>query len=140
MPQTLSLKVPGDPRDGGCDRVEEAIHPEQVAGSADVPVRKSIRRDPPPRPRIPDPTDNVLDLRIAEEIDYARGILETMGNDLANDPTVIVRHMAGLQSVDVIGQLLGHIANVVRSSDPPTAVELIGMADLKARLTRRSIG
>jgi hypothetical protein len=36
--------------------------------------------------------------------------------------------------------VLGHVANVVRSSDPPGAVERIGMSDLKGRLTRRSIG
>ncbi len=47
--------------------------------------------------------------------------------------------MVSLQSVDIIGQILGHIAAVVRSSDPQGAVERIGMGDLKARLTRRSI-
>ena len=37
----------------------------------------------------------------------------------------------------VVGQMLGHIASVVRSSDPPAAVDAIGMSELKARLMRR---
>ena len=39
-------------------------------------------------------------------------------------------------SLDIVGQMLGHIANVIRSSDPETTVGEIGMSDLKARLTR----
>lgn len=140
MPHSLSFKLPDDLPQARCDRIQAAFHREQAAVPADGPVRRSIRRDPPPRPAAIPPTDNVLHLRLAEEIDYARRILETMGNELSGDPTVIARHMVSLQSVDVIGQLLGHLANVVRSSDPPAAVELVGMADLKARLTRRSIG
>ncbi|MEO7636423.1 MAG: hypothetical protein ABIS16_02135 [Sphingomicrobium sp.] len=85
------------------------------------------------------PTDDKLDLRLAEELDYARRMLDSMGDSLSADPTVVVRHMVSLQSVDIIGQILGHIAAVVRSSDPQGAVERIGMGDLKARLTRRSI-
>ena len=43
------------------------------------------------------------------------------------------------QSIDFIGQLLGHIAAVTRSSDPNGAVERIGMCELKARLTRYAV-
>jgi hypothetical protein len=53
---------------------------------------------------------------------------------------VLMRHGVALQSVDIVGQILGHIATVVRSSDPAGAVEQIGMADLKGRLTRTKIG
>ena len=52
---------------------------------------------------------------------------------------ILVRHGVALQSVDVIGQILGHIANVIRSSDPEGAVDRIGMGDLKGRLTRKSV-
>ena len=48
--------------------------------------------------------------------------------------------MVAMQSIDIVGQMLGHIANVVRSSDPQGAVSRIGMCELKARLTRGSIG
>jgi len=106
----------------------------------DETKRKSIRRDPPPLPPAMIPTDDQLRQRLAEELEYARRMLDIMGDALASDGAVVVRHGTSLQSVDIVGQMLGHIANVVRSSDPEGAVELIGMAELKARLQRRSIG
>ena len=55
----------------------------------------------------------------------------------------VVRHgplrLAELQTIDIVCQMLGHIASVVRSSDPPAAVDAIGMGELKARLMRRNI-
>ncbi|MEO5972136.1 MAG: hypothetical protein ABIP91_02075 [Sphingomicrobium sp.] len=126
-----SIPVPAQAR---CDAVQAEFRAEQAQSG-----RRSIRRDPPPRPPALVPTDDKLDLRLAEELDYARRMLDSMGDSLSADPTVVVRHMVSLQSVDIIGQILGHIAAVVRSSDPQGAVERIGMGDLKARLTRRSI-
>ncbi len=99
--------------------------------------RRSIRRDPPPLPRALVPTDDPLRLRVAEELEYARRMLDLMGDELANDPALVLRHTRSLQSVDIVGQMLGHIASVVRSSDPPGAIERIGMCELRARLTRR---
>lgn len=101
--------------------------------------RRSIRRDPPPLPAALVPTEDVLSLRLAEEIDYARRMLDALGNQLSSDPTIVARHTVSLQSVDVIGQLLGHVASVIRSSDREGAVDRIGMSDLKARLTRKSV-
>jgi hypothetical protein len=60
-----------------------------------------------------------------------------MGDELSSDALFVGRHLAELQTVDIVGQMLGHIASVVRSSDPPAAVEAIGMSELKARLMRR---
>lgn len=111
----------------------------QAEFRAEPEVRRSIRRDAPPIAAALIPTDDVLRLRLAEELDYARRMLDAMGNQLSADSAVIARHMVALQSVDVIGQLLGYIADVIRSSDPDGAVEGIGMAELKARLTRQSV-
>ena len=94
--------------------------------------RKPIRRDPPPRqPDIPR-TDDALSLRLADELDYVSRLIEQMGNALSADPTVIARHVVTLQAVDVVGQMLGHLASVRAAM-----VERIGMGDLKARLQRR---
>lgn len=120
---------------------------EQVAGRSTLstreaaanPVRRSIRRDPPPPDPALVPTDDELRIRLAEELEYARRLLETMGNQLVGDPVVIGRHCASLQTVDIVGQILGHVAAVTRSSLPERAVERIGMAEMKARLKRRSI-
>lgn len=85
------------------------------------------------------PTEDQLRLRLAEEIDYARRMLDSMGDSLSADVGVVMRHMVALQSIDIIGQLLGHIAAVTRSSAPERAVDRIGMGDLKARLTRKPL-
>ena len=101
--------------------------------------RRSIRRDPPPAPPEIPPTDEVLMLRLAQELEYARRMLDLMGDELSADMAVVMRHSVALQSVDIVGQMLGHIAAVVRSSEPEAAVDQIGMCDLKARLTRSSL-
>ena len=101
--------------------------------------RRSIRRDPPPLPQALIPTSDPLLLRLAEELDYTRRMLDVMGDELASDGLIVARHMTALQAVDIVGQILGHIASVIRSSDPPGAVDRIGMSDLKARLTRTKI-
>lgn len=98
--------------------------------------RPSIRRDPPPLPAALTPTDDLLSLRLAEELEYARRMLDSMGDELSADMTVVMRHSVSLQSIDIVGQMIGHIANIVRSSDPAGAVERVGMCELKARLLR----
>lgn len=103
------------------------------------PKARSIRRDAPPLPMALVPTEDGLRLRLAEELEYARRLLDAMADKLAGDPAVIARHATTLQSFDIVGQMLGHLATVIRSSDPDGAVERIGMAELKARLTRRSV-
>ncbi|QNN65368.1 hypothetical protein H9L12_01670 [Sphingomonas rhizophila] len=77
-----------------------------------------------------------LDLRLAAELDHARDMLVMMGDELSTDFAVVSRHGLSLQAIDIVGQMLGHIANVVRSEDRPHAVEQIGMCDLKAKLSR----
>lgn len=100
---------------------------------------KSVRRDPAPLAPALVPTDDELKLRLSEELDYARRLLDQMGDSLANDSKVLMRHGVSLQSVDIVGQIIGHIANVIRANDQGAAVDGIGMAELKARLQRRRI-
>jgi hypothetical protein len=103
------------------------------------PAKVSIRRkDAPPLDPALVPTDDQLRLRLAEELEYARRMLDAMGDELAADMGVVMRHAVALQSVDIVGQMLGHIAAVTRSSAPDRAVDRIGMCELKSRLTRRS--
>jgi hypothetical protein len=75
-----------------------------------------------------------LDHRLAAELDHARELLVTMGDQLAMDDQVVAEHGLALQAVDIVGQLLGHIANVVRADDRHAAVARIGMCELKAKL------
>ena len=85
----------------------------------------------------PEPTEDVLRLRLSDELDYARRMLEVMGDALSADSSVVVRHTVQLQTIDIVGQMLGHIASVVRADAPEEAVARIGMCELKARLQRR---
>lgn len=112
-----------------CDAIQAEFRAE--------PARRSIRRDPPPLPPALVPTDDELLRRLGEELDYARRLLDSMGDELSSDGLIVARHMTALQSVDIVGQILGHIADVIRSSERSGAVDRIGMSDLKARLTRK---
>lgn len=113
-------------------------------------IRSEYRAEPVPRPslRLANPpaidpalipTEDQLRLRLAEELDYARRLLDSMGDALSTDLGLVMRHTIALQSIDIIGQLLGHIATVIRSSAPDRAVDRIGMSDLKARMTRKAL-
>jgi hypothetical protein len=66
-------------------------------------------------------------------------MLDVMGDELSADMAVVMRHAVALQTVDIVGQMLGHIAAVTRSSAPDRAVERIGMCELKGRLTRKPV-
>jgi hypothetical protein len=127
------------------DRMQAEIRVERVAPSpfvapaAPPPPRPSIRRDPPPIDPALIATDDPLKLRLAEELEYARRLIEALGDTLCCDPLLVTRHAVPLQSIDVLGQMLGHLAAVTRSAAPECAVDRIGMSDLRARLTRRSV-
>jgi hypothetical protein len=135
--------APGHLRQARCDAIQaqfRAEHGDRPSIRREPPPqRKSIRREAPPLPAALVPTDDVLKLRLAEELEYARRMIEALGDNLSADPNLVMRHMVSLQSVDIVGQILGHIANVVRSSDPDGAVERIGMCELRSRLKRTSI-
>jgi hypothetical protein len=134
--------VPAHLRQARCDAIQAAYRAGQDKRPSirrEPQPRPSIRRDnPPPLSRALVPTDDLLKLRLAEELEYARRMIETMGDTLSADPNLVMRHVVALQSVDIAGQILGHVANIIRSSDPEGAVEMIGMSELKGRLKRAS--
>lgn len=135
------LGAPAHLRQSRCDAIQAQYRAEaqERSSTAGPPERRSIRRNPPPLPAALTPTDDPLQLRLAEELEYVRRMLDQMGDTLSADPMVVSRHMTSLQTVDIVGQILGHVANVTRSSDPGGAVDRIGMCELKARLTRSKI-
>ena len=129
-PAHLKTAMAASPAQARCDSILSEVRSQP---------RPSIRRAAPPAPAPIPPTDDVLSQRLAEELEFARRMLDTMGDELSADAAVVMRHSVALQSVDIIGQMLGHIANVVRSSDPTETVSRIGMCELKNRLTRKSL-
>jgi hypothetical protein len=131
--------APSHLRQARCDAIQTEFWAQQAARAGherEPQTRPSIRRDPPPLPLALIPTDDLLKLRLADELEYARRMIETMGDGLSSDPNLVMRHMVTLQSIDIAGQILGHVAAVIRSSDPDAAVDRIGMCELKARLKR----
>lgn len=86
-----------------------------------------------------EPSPDLTDRRLAEEIDYARRLLQAVGECLACDALVLARHATTLQSFDIVGQALGHLATVVGAADREEAIDRIGMEDLRTRIRRRSL-
>jgi hypothetical protein len=115
-----------------CDSIQAEFRSEQAS-------RPSIRREPPPLDPALVPSDDDLKLRLADELEYARRMIEAMGDELSADMGVVMRHAVPLQSIDIVAQMLGHIAAVTRSANPAAAVENIGMCELKARLKRQAL-
>lgn len=76
-----------------------------------------------------------MDLLLAAELDHARDMLIMMGDELAMSPEIVAEHGMSLQAVDIVGQVIGHIANVVRANDRQHAIECIGMCELKGKLS-----
>ena len=111
---------------------------EEPASEERRPLRRGMEASGPPPPIPAPPTEDELRLRLGEELDYVRRMLDSLGDQLSCDPILLRRHATSLQSLDIVGQILGHVGAVIRSSDPGSAVGGIGMGDLKARLTRRN--
>jgi hypothetical protein len=113
------------------------------AGQARVDaIQADFRRNPGAGPLEPAPVSVPaalpdLPARLAGELAYVQRILENIGDELLGEPAVLHRHQAALQGFDLAGQILGHIAAIVVSSDPVAAVNRIGMEDLRARLKRK---
>ena len=120
------------------DSVRQIWGMEEPAPEED---RKPLRLDAPlhAAPTRIEDTEDRLRLRLSEELEYARRQLDVTGDELCADRIVMTRHGMALQSLDRVGQILGHIAAIIRSSDPCSAVDDIQMGDLKARLTRDGV-
>jgi hypothetical protein len=112
------------------DAIQAAIRAEGTA------TRPPLFKPAPPRPA---PSSDLLDHRIAEELEAIARRLELLGGTLANDPILLHRHAAQLQSIDLIKQTLGHLAQVVATEEREKAVALITLTELKARLDRKPL-
>lgn len=114
-----------------------AVDAAQAAIRADLKAgRRSLFKPPPPDPGR---SDDLLDQRIAEELDLVNRHLEQLGDILVADPILLRRHAHQLQSLDLVQQVLGHLGRVVAARDRAMAVDRITLIELKARLTRRAL-
>jgi hypothetical protein len=112
------------------DAIQAAIRAEGAA------ARPPLFKPAPPKPA---PSGDPLDHRIAEELEAIGRRLELLGGTLANDPILVHRHVVQLQSIDLITQMLGHLAQVIATGEKEKAVALITLTELKARLQRKPL-
>jgi hypothetical protein len=116
---------------------------QQRVDAMQAAIRAEVSKPRPnifkPAPARPAPSENQLDHRIAEELEFIRRRLDQIGGILASDPALVHRHGGPLQGIDLINQCLNHLANVIATGDREAAVELISLQDLKARLQRRPV-
>lgn len=116
------------------DAIQAAIR--SGAGADAGSVRPGLFKPPPPRPA---PSANQLDHRISEELEFIVRQLEQLGGTLSNDPILLHRHSAELQSIDLMKQSLRHLAQVVAAQDKAHAADLVTLTALKARLQRKPL-
>lgn len=117
-------------------------HQREVdAIQAEIRAEGMVTRPPlfKPAPPRPGPSKTPLDHHIAEELDAISRRLALLGGALANDPILLHRHAAQIQSIDLIEQLLRHLSDVVGTEDKEQAVALITLSELKSRLQRRPL-
>ncbi len=83
--------------------------------------------------------DDGLDQRIAEELSYVKRLLENVGDELSDAPIIMQRYSRSLQSFDLACQILGHLSTVLTAQNRGSAVNAVGMQDLRARLLRKPL-
>jgi hypothetical protein len=116
---------------------QQAVDAAQAAIRADLEAgRRSLFKPPPPNPGR---SADLLDQRIAEELDLVVRKLEQLGEVLIGDPILIHRHAQQLQSIDLMQQILGHLGRLVAAADKEMAVDRITLVELKARLRRTAL-
>lgn len=128
----------GKPRPLDCTglRDQRRVDAIQAEARADpISGRAQRSAEPPPPPAYPN-----LDASLADELGYVQRLLEDLGDTLIADLFLVQRHGQSLQSLDLVNQILGHVAAILRSDDKGAVVEAIGMEDLRARLKRKPIG
>jgi hypothetical protein len=80
-----------------------------------------------------------LERRIAEEIIYVRRLIDTLGEELVEDPVMLQRHSRVLQNLDRASQVLDHLGSVLGADDRVAAAKAVVMQDLRERLLRKAI-
>jgi hypothetical protein len=111
------------------DEILAAARAERAQGRSHQPAEEKRVQDV--RPSC-DPTD----LQLAQELEMLRVALTSLGERFASDPEFLDHYGTELQSFDRMGQVLGHLSQVIAAEDKAPAIECIGMQELRLRLRR----
>lgn len=82
------------------------------------------------------PNGAALESRVAEEILYVQRLLDSLGEDLVEDPILLQRHARALQNLDRASQMLEHLGAILNANDRVAAARQVKMEDLRTRLLR----
>lgn len=118
-------------------RDQRKVDALQAEARSEGPSGRALRDSTEPAPSAISPD---LDSRLAHELGYVQRLLENLGDELIADLFLVQRHGQSLQSLDLVSQILGHVAAILQAEDKAAVIEALGMEDLKARLKRKSIG
>jgi len=111
-------------------------------GQARVDAIQAAIRSGAPLPAESEEHDPPVELppvesRIAEEISYARHLLDKVGDELTDDPVILQRYSHSLQGFDEACQILDHLAKILGAPDPDAAIDAVTMQELRARLLKK---
>ena len=70
---------------------------------------------------------------VSDVLNELSGEIEDLGAALCTDPAIITRHVAQLQSIDLIAQKQRWLATMLRADCPLAAVDTIGVEALRQR-------
>ena len=119
------------------DRIRNQQQIDQIQSQARRDGVYDLLFKPRPESTVPlAKTGDELEVRLSEELDYIRRLLDSVGNNLANDPEMLHRHAVTLQSFDLIGQMIGHVSSIVAAANRSEAVARVGIEEMKKRLER----
>jgi hypothetical protein len=117
-------------------RDQRKVDALQAEARSEATSGRALRELPVAAPSAVSPD---LDSRLAHELGYVQRLLENLGDELIKDLFLVQRHGQSLQSLDLVSQILGHVAAILQADDKAAVIEELGMEDLKARLKRKSI-
>ncbi|UYY58276.1 PilZ domain-containing protein [Sphingomonas sp. S2-65] len=100
-------------------------------------LRAGAALPPEPSPASPSaPGKEAIEARVAEEILYVQRLLDSLGEDLVEDPILLQRHARALQNLDRASQMLEHLGAILNAPDRAAAAGQVKMEDLRIRLMR----
>jgi len=122
--------IPGKPGAGASGQSRADALPAAIRGAvaAPAPVARSDSRS----------DAGGMEARLADELAYVRRLLEGIGEELVTEAGIVHRHAKALQSFDLAGQILSHVAAILIAEDRNAAVGAIGMTELRGRLRGKS--
>ena len=76
-----------------------------------------------------------IDRRIAQELAGLKRALDEVGETLADDVDILMRHEGTLQKFDIAVQTMQYLADLMAAPDRAKAVGDVPMHDLRSRLS-----